>query len=41
MSVVKGLFKEANDRDVHYNYDNFVKRIPNSARTNLEQLIEI
>lgn len=41
MSVVKGLFKEASDRDVHYNYENFVKRIPNSARTNLEQLTEI
>lgn len=37
MSLVNALFKEASERGIHYSYDNFISKIPDSAKENLNQ----
>ncbi len=41
MSVVKALFKEAKEKGIIYNYDNFVAKLPTKAYNNLNVDVEV
>lgn len=41
MSVAKALFQEARNKNIHYNYERFVEKLPEHARQNLNVRIEI